>query len=122
MRVQPPFLYDPVKAEGPGSPHKDFDPKVVTRASYMPKLPRQKPEGPLISFNQHPEYVYHLENYRCANNGSQFLLNSALWKERCEADEFLSEEVGEMDEDHPIGLEIFRTTVRSWDFGYDDPY
>ena len=55
--VQPPFLYDPIKTEGPRSPYREFDPKAVTRASYTPKPPRPKHEGPLVNFNQHPEYV-----------------------------------------------------------------
>jgi hypothetical protein len=57
MGVNPPFLYDAVKTEGPRSPYKDFDPKAVTRASHEPRAPRPKSTGPLISFNQHPEYV-----------------------------------------------------------------
>ncbi|KAF4636380.1 hypothetical protein G7Y89_g1688 [Cudoniella acicularis] len=48
MGVQPPFLYDPIKI-------KEFDPKAVTRASQQPKPRRVKPEGPLVSFNQHPD-------------------------------------------------------------------
>lgn len=54
MPVQPPFLYDPVKQD-PSRPFNDFDPKAVTRASRTPKPPKPKHEGPLISFNQHPE-------------------------------------------------------------------
>ncbi|KAK0129158.1 hypothetical protein ONS95_001094 [Cadophora gregata] len=53
--VNPPFLYDPIKTEGPGSPYREFDPKAVTRASYTPKPPRPKHEGPLVNFNQHPD-------------------------------------------------------------------
>lgn len=56
MREQPPFLYDPVKQDV-SRPYNDFDPKAVTRASRTPKPPKPKQEGPLISFNQHPEYV-----------------------------------------------------------------
>jgi hypothetical protein len=55
MGVQPPYLYDPVKSDGPRSPFKEFDPKAVTRESQTPKPRRQKPEGPLVSFSQHPE-------------------------------------------------------------------
>jgi hypothetical protein len=66
MGVNPPFLYDPVKTEGPRSPYKDFDPKAVTRASYEPRAPRPKSTGPLISFNQHPEYVSFLPQGRKA--------------------------------------------------------
>lgn len=41
------------------SPFKPFDPKSVTRASWEPepKKPKPKPNGPLLSFNRHPEYV-----------------------------------------------------------------
>jgi hypothetical protein len=52
---QPPFLYQPVKNDDrfPATP---FDPKAVTRASYEAKKPKPKPNGPLVSFNRHPEY------------------------------------------------------------------
>jgi hypothetical protein len=30
--------------------------------------------------------------------------------------------MGEMDENHPIGLEMSRTIVCSWTAGFDDPY
>ncbi|TAQ91003.1 hypothetical protein B7494_g594 [Chlorociboria aeruginascens] len=49
MGVEPPFLYDPVRNES------SFDPKAVSRASLTPKPRRVKQEGPLISFNQHPD-------------------------------------------------------------------
>ncbi|KAG9238869.1 hypothetical protein BJ875DRAFT_366999 [Amylocarpus encephaloides] len=55
MGVQPPYLYDAIRTEGSKSPHKPFDPKAVTRASQTPKPPRKKQEGPLVSFNQHPD-------------------------------------------------------------------
>ncbi|KAG4435685.1 hypothetical protein IFR05_008820 [Cadophora sp. M221] len=55
MGVEPPFLYDPIKTEGPNSPYREFDPKAITRASYTPKPPRPKHEGPLVNFNQHPD-------------------------------------------------------------------
>ncbi|KAH8656184.1 hypothetical protein BGZ60DRAFT_532498 [Tricladium varicosporioides] len=55
MGVQPPFIYDPIKTEGPRSPYREFDPKAVTRASQQPKPRRPKQEGPLVSFNQHPD-------------------------------------------------------------------
>ena len=56
MGVQQPFLYDAVKTDS-RSPYSDFDPKAVSRASLTPKAPRPKQDGPLVSFNQHPEYV-----------------------------------------------------------------
>ncbi|PBP22330.1 hypothetical protein BUE80_DR006876 [Diplocarpon rosae] len=55
MGIQPPYLYDAIKTEGPRSPYHEFDPKAVTRASNTPKPRRQKHEGPLVSFNQHPD-------------------------------------------------------------------
>ncbi|TVY46906.1 hypothetical protein LOCC1_G003386 [Lachnellula occidentalis] len=55
MGVEPPFLYNAVKSAGPRSPYRDFDPKAVSRASYQPRAPRPKPDGPLVSFNKHPD-------------------------------------------------------------------
>lgn len=55
MGVQPPFLYDAVKSESSRTPYNNFDPKAVSRASLTPKPPRPKQDGPLISFNQHPD-------------------------------------------------------------------
>ncbi|KAL2061058.1 hypothetical protein VTL71DRAFT_9110 [Oculimacula yallundae] len=55
MGVQPPFLYDQIKTEGPRSPYREFDPKAVTRASNTPKPPRPVHDGPLVNFNQHPD-------------------------------------------------------------------
>ena len=46
-------------------PTKPFDPKAVTRASWEPE--RKKPpkkDGPLLSFNRHPEYAVALVNRR----------------------------------------------------------
>jgi hypothetical protein len=36
-------------------PEKPFDPKAVTRASWEPKPRKPEPEGPLVSFNRHPD-------------------------------------------------------------------
>ncbi|TVY39760.1 hypothetical protein LSUB1_G003359, partial [Lachnellula subtilissima] len=55
MGVEPPFLYNSVKSDGPRSPYRDFDPKAVSRASYQSKPPRPKSNGPLVSFNKHPD-------------------------------------------------------------------
>ncbi|QSZ32775.1 hypothetical protein DSL72_002354 [Monilinia vaccinii-corymbosi] len=50
MGIQPPFLYEPVKIDW------SFDPKAVSRASLSPPAPRPKrPDGPLVSFNAHPD-------------------------------------------------------------------
>jgi hypothetical protein len=120
MGVQPPYLYDPVKSDGPRSPYKEFDPKSVTRASQTPKPRRPQHEGPLVSFNQHPEYVSEFNCQMYANNNAQFLLNCAIWKYECEGHEPLCEEVGEMDAKHPTGLEMFRAPMRNWTVGYFD--
>ncbi|KAM0325552.1 hypothetical protein ACHAQA_007539 [Verticillium albo-atrum] len=56
MGVQPPFLYEAMERRGSGLPETTFDPKAVTRASYTPKAPKPKrQDGPLISFNRHPD-------------------------------------------------------------------
>ncbi|KAL3418355.1 hypothetical protein PVAG01_10071 [Phlyctema vagabunda] len=54
MGVEPPFLYDPTPRDT-RRPYSTFDPKAVSRASLSPRAPRPKQEGPLISFNQHPD-------------------------------------------------------------------
>jgi hypothetical protein len=53
---------------------------------------------------------------------AQFLLHFAIWKYQCDTDEPVSKEMGEMDEDHPIGLEMSRAIVCSWTVGFDDPH
>lgn len=57
MSFQQPFLYEAEKSNEARFPTSTFDPKAVTRKSYAPKMPRPKQEGPLVSFNRHPEYV-----------------------------------------------------------------
>ncbi|KAI1775215.1 hypothetical protein F4818DRAFT_42404 [Hypoxylon cercidicola] len=55
MGTQPPYLYDP-ETRNSFSPEKPFDPKAITRASWEPKpKPKKKQDGPLISFNRHPD-------------------------------------------------------------------
>lgn len=56
MGVQQPYLYSAQRNES-RFPETVFDPKAVTRASWEPKPRRPKQEGPLVNFNQHPEYV-----------------------------------------------------------------
>jgi hypothetical protein len=60
MGVQQPFMYQPVEDQNERLPYKEFDPKAVTRASMQPRpqKKKKKQEGPLLSFNRHPEYVY----------------------------------------------------------------
>lgn len=48
-------MYDAVPKQTTQHPYNDFDPKAVSRASLTPKAPRPKQDGPLVSFNQHPE-------------------------------------------------------------------
>jgi hypothetical protein len=55
MGAHQPFMYDAIKTEGHGSPYHEFDPKRISRESMAPKPQPVKKEGPLVSFNQHPE-------------------------------------------------------------------
>ncbi|KAK8042647.1 hypothetical protein PG994_013130 [Apiospora phragmitis] len=54
MGVQQPYLYD-LDQRDYRFPVKEFDPKAITRQSWevKPKIP--KPDGPLVSFNRHPD-------------------------------------------------------------------
>lgn len=54
-----PYMYTAASYEDNDSrfPSKPFDPKAVTRASWERSPPKPKHEGPLVSFNRHPEYV-----------------------------------------------------------------
>lgn len=51
-----PYLYDSDRGDR-RFPTKEFDPKAVTRASWEPKPKKEKQDGPLVSFNRHPEYA-----------------------------------------------------------------
>ncbi|EWZ46873.1 uncharacterized protein FOBCDRAFT_154365 [Fusarium oxysporum Fo47] len=51
---QAPFLYSAVHSDS-RFPEPKFDPKAVTRASWEPPKQRKKPDGPLVSFNRHPD-------------------------------------------------------------------
>jgi len=53
--TEPPFMYQAVKKDDERFPAASFDPKAVTRASWEPKKQKPKPNGPLVSFNRHPE-------------------------------------------------------------------
>jgi len=54
-----PYLYDPPSRRQVAYPYSDFDPKAVTRASWISAsestISRPKQEGPLIDFNRHPD-------------------------------------------------------------------
>ncbi|KAF5008172.1 hypothetical protein FDECE_5541 [Fusarium decemcellulare] len=52
---QPPFLYSAVQRNDARFPEVKFDPKAVTRASWTPPRQKKKPDGPLVSFNRHPD-------------------------------------------------------------------
>ncbi|KAI0387597.1 hypothetical protein F5Y04DRAFT_267700 [Hypomontagnella monticulosa] len=54
MGVQQPYMYDSDRRDS-RLPEKPFDPKAVTRASWEPKPKKPKQNGPLISFNRHPD-------------------------------------------------------------------
>lgn len=57
-RSSPPFLYDPPSTwsfDGPTG--SGFNPKAVTQASWTPRQPKPKPNGPLVNFNRHPDMV-----------------------------------------------------------------
>lgn len=58
MGVTPPFIYDKPSSytfDGPTS--RGFNPKAATHASWTPKPPKVKQDGPLITFNRHPDSV-----------------------------------------------------------------
>ena len=57
MAIEPPWMYSAEPRDDPRFPTTPFDPKAVTRASWQPKPPRPKQDGPLLSFNRHPECV-----------------------------------------------------------------
>lgn len=51
----PPFLYEP-RRESMKDPPSVFNPKAITMASRQPPPPpKKKPDGPFVSFNQHPD-------------------------------------------------------------------
>ncbi|KAF1811802.1 hypothetical protein P152DRAFT_459278 [Eremomyces bilateralis CBS 781.70] len=53
--VHQPYLYGPTNSSF-DLPSKPFDPKAVTRASYVSAPPpKPKQDGPLINFNKHPD-------------------------------------------------------------------
>ncbi|CAI6330780.1 unnamed protein product [Periconia digitata] len=54
--VAPPYLYDAPRRDSAMGVPTTFNPKAVTMASRQPPpSPVKKPEGPYISFNQHPD-------------------------------------------------------------------
>ncbi|KAI1436168.1 hypothetical protein GGR50DRAFT_653035 [Xylaria sp. CBS 124048] len=55
MVTHQPYMYDSDHRDS-RSPKKEFDPKAVTRASWEVKPKKPKRNGPLVSFNQHPDY------------------------------------------------------------------
>ncbi|QYS94051.1 hypothetical protein H0G86_001404 [Trichoderma simmonsii] len=53
---QQPFMYSAPTREDSRFPTATFDPKAVTRASWEPKKRKAAPNGPLVSFDLHPDY------------------------------------------------------------------
>ncbi|KAJ5223866.1 hypothetical protein N7468_008408 [Penicillium chermesinum] len=58
-RTEPPFIYDrPSTYNFDGPIDRGFNPKAVTQASWAPASPtKPRPEGPMITFNRHPDTV-----------------------------------------------------------------
>ncbi|KAK6828658.1 hypothetical protein PG987_011999 [Apiospora arundinis] len=54
MGFQQPYLYD-MDARDSRFPVKEFDPKAITRQSWEVKPKKVKQDGPLVSFNRHPD-------------------------------------------------------------------
>ncbi|KAJ6155307.1 hypothetical protein N7470_005873 [Penicillium chermesinum] len=56
-RTEPPFIYDrPSTYNFDGPIDRGFNPKAVTQASWAPASPtKPRPEGPMITFNRHPD-------------------------------------------------------------------
>jgi hypothetical protein len=50
-----PYIYAPPTRYSAWDPYNGFNPKAVSQASLVPSPQRQKPEGPLVNFNQHPD-------------------------------------------------------------------
>ncbi|KXJ92299.1 hypothetical protein Micbo1qcDRAFT_195198 [Microdochium bolleyi] len=48
-----PYMYEAARSSR--FPQADFDPKAFTRASWEPKPVKPKQDGPLVSFNRHPD-------------------------------------------------------------------
>ncbi|KAH8172656.1 hypothetical protein LIA77_06911 [Sarocladium implicatum] len=63
MASHQPYMYAPEHVSSSRFPEKPFDPKAVTRASWEPKPQKPKQEGPLLSFNRHPD-AHMVLNYR----------------------------------------------------------
>ncbi|KAH7133457.1 hypothetical protein EDB81DRAFT_803969 [Dactylonectria macrodidyma] len=67
--AQQPFMYSAVQRNDTRLPEVAFDPKAVTRASWEPKKFKPKPDGPLVSFNRHPD-AHMVLSYRSNNYSS----------------------------------------------------
>ncbi|KAH7022472.1 hypothetical protein EDB80DRAFT_744967 [Ilyonectria destructans] len=67
--AQQPFMYSAVQRNDARYPESTFDPKAVTRASWEPKKFKPKPDGPLVSFNRHPD-AHMVLSYRSNNYSS----------------------------------------------------
>jgi len=67
MGAGQPFMYDAVPKDRSTHSYSSFDPRAVSRASLTPKPEKPKQDGPLISFNQHPESVNKSSIWTCTN-------------------------------------------------------
>lgn len=65
MGVQPPFIYDKPSSYTFGGPtSRAFNPRAVTHASWTPRAPKVKQDGPLINFNRHPDTVSYTDRHQ----------------------------------------------------------
>ncbi|KAH7030947.1 uncharacterized protein B0I36DRAFT_362738 [Microdochium trichocladiopsis] len=78
MGGQQPYMYDAEKRNSSRFPQSDFDPKAFTRASWQPKPQKPKHEGPLVSFNRHPDLHEvprsRITSYRPMSDTSKWLI------------------------------------------------
>ncbi|ROW09748.1 hypothetical protein VMCG_02417 [Cytospora schulzeri] len=57
MGNQQPYMYSGVSFDDARFPRTSFDPKAITRSSFEPEKLKIKKEGPLVSFNRHPDSI-----------------------------------------------------------------
>ncbi|KUI54855.1 hypothetical protein VP1G_02248 [Cytospora mali] len=55
MGAQQPYMYSAASFDDARFPATSFDPKAITRASWEPQKVKPKKDGPLVSFNRHPD-------------------------------------------------------------------
>ncbi|KZF23432.1 hypothetical protein L228DRAFT_282161 [Xylona heveae TC161] len=87
MGVEPPFLYDPPSTYPfNDDPLRPFNPKAVSQASLISAAsrsrPRPKQEGPLVSFNRHPDSYLVLpvdNNAKPLSKGTKHTIQKVRW-------------------------------------------